>query len=167
MVMLTCICDKLITPDQIPYNNEATQHINSPDSSNSHEKPEFPKALSIPHQQNSNTNFQNMQHWNQFSNMQIANQYPLFTLIVATYQRRTKLELSKVDGSKKYNVAWFNKAKEYFKIYGIDNDDEKIRDASPCKWKAKHIIGICGGKRQHTSLAGENLKMHSLKDSKV
>ena len=115
MVMLTRICDKLkITPDRILQNNEATQHLNSPDSPNSsdsHEKPESPKASSIPHQQNSNTNFQNMQLWNQFSNIQLVNQYPLFTPAVATYQQREKLELSKFDDNKKCSVAWFIKQK--------------------------------------------------------
>lgn len=68
MVMLTYICDSMkITPDQIPENNEAIQHLNSPDSSNlsnSHEKPESPKTSSTPNQGNSSTNVQNRKLWN-------------------------------------------------------------------------------------------------------
>lgn len=62
MVMLTCICNNMnITPDQIPQNNEATQHLNSSNSSkllDSHEKPESPKTSSMLNQENSNTNAQ-------------------------------------------------------------------------------------------------------------
>jgi len=49
---------------------------------------------------------------------------------VATYQQRPKLELSRFDGNTKCSVTWFKKAEEYFEIYGIDNDDEKIKHAS-------------------------------------
>lgn len=120
-------------PNQIPQNNEATQHLNSPDSSkslDSHERPESSKISSTFNPESSNTNVQNRQLWNPYTNMLFSNQHPLFTATIATYQRRTKLELSKFDGNKKCSFAWFNKAKEYFEIYDIDNDDEKIRHAS-------------------------------------
>lgn len=134
MVMLTYICNTMkITPNQIPQNNEATQHLNSPYSSNlldSHEKPESPKTCSTPNQENSNTNFENRQLRNPYTNMSFSNQYPFFALSIATYQRRAKLELSKFGGNENFYVAWVNKVEEYFKIYDIDNDDEKIRDAS-------------------------------------
>jgi len=58
------------------------------------------------------------------------NQKPFFTPTVAAYQRRAKLELSKSGSNEKCSVAWFNKAEQYFEIYGIDNDEEKIRHAS-------------------------------------
>lgn len=65
MVMFTCICDKFkITPDQTPQNNKATQHPNYleiTNSSDSHQTPKSLRASSIPNQQNSNTNFQNIQ----------------------------------------------------------------------------------------------------------
>lgn len=71
--MLNCICEKLkITPDQLPKNNEATQHPDSLDTSNSsdtHQTPKSPKTTSMPNQQNINMNFQNIQLRNQYSNM--------------------------------------------------------------------------------------------------
>lgn len=119
--------------DQIPQNNEATQHLNSPDSSkllDSHEKPESPKTSSMLNQENSNTNVQNRLLWNPNTNLSFSNQHPFFAQLIATYQRRAKIELSKFDGSEKCSVAWFNKVEEYFKICSIDNDDKMIRDAS-------------------------------------
>ena len=38
--------------------------------------------------------------------------------------------MHKFNGNKKCNVAWLNKAEEYFEIYDINNDDEKIRHTS-------------------------------------
>ena len=36
----------------------------------------------------------------------------------------------KFDGNKKYNVAWINKVEEYFEIYDINDDDERLRHTS-------------------------------------
>ena len=76
------------------------------------------------HQEDSNANFQNKQLWNAF-----ANQYPLLVPPLA-YQRRAKIELPKFDGNEKNSIAWLNKAEEYFEIYDINSDDEKIKHAS-------------------------------------
>ena len=98
--------------------------------------------------------------------MQLTNQYPFFTPTIATYQRREILELSKFDVNERCNVAWFNKAEEYFEIYGSDNDDEKIRHAS-MKMEGEAYNWYIGGKRRHLLLARKDSKMHSLRGSKV
>ena len=41
-----------------------------------------------------------------------------------------KIELSKYNGSEDQYVAWLNKAKEYFDIYNIQCDAEKVKYAS-------------------------------------
>ena len=38
--------------------------------------------------------------------------------------------MPKFDGNEKNNVAWINKAEEYFEIYDITDDDENLRHAS-------------------------------------
>lgn len=62
--------------------------------------------------------------------MQLSNHYPFFIPTISTYQQRAILEIFKFDGNEKFSVAWFNKVEEYFEIYNINNDDEKIRHAS-------------------------------------
>ena len=74
--------------------------------------------------------------------------------------------MPKFDGNEKNNIAWINKAEEYFEIYDSNDDDEKLRHAS-MKMEGEAYNWYMWWKRQHTSLAGENLRMHSLKDSKV
>jgi hypothetical protein len=46
------------------------------------------------------------------------------------YPPRAKIELSKYNGSENQCVAWFNKAEEYFNIYNITTDEEKVKYAS-------------------------------------
>ena len=46
------------------------------------------------------------------------------------YPPREKLQLSKYNGSEDQSVAWLNKAEEYFDIYNIASDEEKVKDAS-------------------------------------
>lgn len=38
--------------------------------------------------------------------------------------------MPKFDGNEKNNVAWINKVEQYFEIYDINDDDEKLRHAS-------------------------------------
>ena len=64
IVMLKFICERLkITHDQLHQNNEATQHqdpLDTSNSSDSHHTPKSPKTSSMHNQKNSNTSFQNM-----------------------------------------------------------------------------------------------------------
>ena len=46
------------------------------------------------------------------------------------YPPKEKLELSKYNGSEYQCVAWLNKAEEYFDIYNIQFDEEKVKYAS-------------------------------------
>lgn len=51
--------------------------------------------------------------------MVVPNKFPPYANQTGFYLPRAKLELSKFDGNEKQGAAWFNKAEEYFKIYGI------------------------------------------------
>jgi len=63
--------------------------------------------------------------------MVVPNQFLSYTnQTVFAHPPRAKLEFSKFNGNEKQGVAWFNKVYEYFEIYGIYNDYEKIRYAS-------------------------------------
>lgn len=73
----------------------------------------------------SNVTLAKKQIWDTFTN-----QHPFFTQPLATYQLRAKVEMPEFDGNKKSNVEWINKAEEYFEIYDINDDDEKLRHAS-------------------------------------
>ena len=100
---------------------EHNQQNNSADSGNSeehHEKTDTPH-----HHEDSNADSQNKQLWDAF-----GKQYPLLVPPLA-YHRKAKIELPKFDGNEKNSVAWLNKAEEYFEIYDIDSDDEKIKHA--------------------------------------
>ena len=72
MMMLTSICDKIkMTQENLFQNIGHNQQNNSADSGNSedhHEKTESPKTSSPHHQEDSNSNFQNKQLWNEFAN---------------------------------------------------------------------------------------------------
>ena len=46
------------------------------------------------------------------------------------YPPKEKIKLSKYNGSEDQYVAWINKAKEYFDIYNIQSDEEKVKYAS-------------------------------------
>jgi hypothetical protein len=78
--------------------------------------------------------------------MVVHNQFPPYTNFA--YPPRAKLELSKFNKNEKQGVAWFNKAEEYFEIYGIYNDDEKIRHAS-MQLEGDITIGILHITDQH------------------
>ena len=116
LTLLKLLCKKMnCTPAQLLQENEENQEHDSSDSTkstDSHEKVESPKKSATPHQEASNTAFTNKQLWYNFTN-----QHPFFAQPVATYQRRAKVEMPKFDGNEKNNVAWINKAKEYFEIY--------------------------------------------------
>ena len=43
---------------------------------------------------------------------------------------KAKIELSKYNGSEDQCVAWLNKEEEYFEIYNIQSDKEKVKYAS-------------------------------------
>jgi len=62
--------------------------------------------------------------------MIVPNQFPPYANQTIFYPPRAKLELSKFNGNEKQGVAWFNKVEEYFDIYGISIDDEKLWYAS-------------------------------------
>lgn len=129
LTMLKILCKRLnCTPKQLLKKGEENQeHISSysTKSTDSHEKVESPKKSATPHQEASNIAFTNKQLWDNFTN-----QHPFFAQPLATYQRRAKFEMPKFDGNKKNNVAWINKAEEYFEIYDINDDDKKLRHAS-------------------------------------
>ena len=55
-----------------------------------------------------------------------GNQYRPYIL----YPPKAKIELSKYNGSEDQCVAWQNKAEEYFDIYNIQSDEEKVKYAS-------------------------------------
>ena len=46
------------------------------------------------------------------------------------YPSREKIELLKYNGSENQCVAWINKVEEYFDIYNIQSDKEKVKYAS-------------------------------------
>jgi hypothetical protein len=46
------------------------------------------------------------------------------------YPPKAKIELSKYNGGDNQCVAWFNKTEEYFHIYNITTDEEKVKYAS-------------------------------------
>ena len=46
------------------------------------------------------------------------------------YPPRAKIELSKYNGNEDQCIAWINKAEEYFDIYNITTDEEKVKYAS-------------------------------------
>jgi hypothetical protein len=48
------------------------------------------------------------------------------------YPPKAKIELSKYNGGNNQYVAWFNKTEEYFHIYNITTDEEKVKYASMC-----------------------------------
>lgn len=63
--------------------------------------------------------------------LRIANQLPPYTPEpIFAYLLRGKLELYKFDGNEKHCVAWFNNIEEYFDIYNIGRDEEKVKHAS-------------------------------------
>jgi len=74
------------------------------------------------------------------------------------YPPKAKIELSKYNGGDNQCVAWFNKTEEYFHIYNITTDEEKVKYASMylegTKEEFSHIIVILS-------------KMIFLKDSKT
>jgi hypothetical protein len=101
------------------------------------------------------------------NNLPITNQLPSYTnQPIFAYPMRAKLELPKFDKNEKQGIAWFNKAEEYFEIYSIDNDDEKINYAS-MQLEGGAYNWYMGGRRHPFLLAGIYSKMISLKDSKV
>ena len=55
-----------------------------------------------------------------------GNQYPPYKM----YPSKAKIELSKYNGSEDQCVSWLNKAEEYFNIYNIQSDEEKVKYAS-------------------------------------
>jgi hypothetical protein len=60
------------------------------------------------------------------SNPQTSSQYQHLMI----YPPKAKIELSKYNGSDNQCVAWFNKTEEYFQIYNITTDEEKVKYAS-------------------------------------
>jgi hypothetical protein len=60
------------------------------------------------------------------SNPQTTSQYQHLMI----YPPKAKIELSKYNGSDNQCVAWFNKTEEYFQIYNITTDEEKVKYAS-------------------------------------
>ena len=46
------------------------------------------------------------------------------------YPPKEKIDLSKYNGSEDQCVTWLNKAAEYFDIYNIQLDEEKVKYAS-------------------------------------
>ena len=46
------------------------------------------------------------------------------------YPRKEKIELSKYNGSEDHYVAWLNKEEDYFDIYNIQSDEEKVKYVS-------------------------------------
>ena len=46
------------------------------------------------------------------------------------YPPKAKIELLKYNGSEDQCVAWLNKAEEYFDIYNIQSDEEKVKYVS-------------------------------------
>jgi hypothetical protein len=74
--------------------------------------------------------------------------------------------LSKFDGNEKQGVAWFNKAEEYFEIYGIYNDDEKIRYAS-MQLEGDAYNWYMWWKKIGYTISWNKFKDDFLKDSKV
>ena len=46
------------------------------------------------------------------------------------YPPKEKIELSKYNGSEDQCVAWLNKGEEYFDIYNIKSDEEKVKYVS-------------------------------------
>ena len=61
------------------------------------------------------------------------------------YPPKAKIELSMCNGSEEQSVSWVNKANEYFDIYNITSDEEKV-NMRQCFWKGTPIIGTCGGR---------------------
>ena len=52
-----------------------------------------------------------------------GNQYRPFVV----YPPKAKIELSKYNGSEDECIAWINKAEEYFEIYNIQSDEDKVK----------------------------------------
>ena len=46
------------------------------------------------------------------------------------YPPKAKIELSRYNGSEDQCVSWLNKVEEYFNIYSIQSDEEKVKYAS-------------------------------------
>jgi hypothetical protein len=46
------------------------------------------------------------------------------------YPPKAKIELSKYNGGDNQCVVWFNKTEEYFHIYNVTTDEEKVKYAS-------------------------------------
>jgi len=113
LTLLKLLCKKMnYTTAQLLEEDEENQEHNSSNSmksTDSHEKAESPKKPATPHQEMSNVTPINKQLWDTF-----INQHPFFAQPLATYQQRAKVEMPKFDGNEKNNVAWINKAKEYF-----------------------------------------------------
>jgi len=61
------------------------------------------------------------------SSYQVAN--PQYQPLMI-YPPRAKVELTKYHGDKDQCVAWLNKVEEYFTIYNISTDEEKVKYAS-------------------------------------
>jgi len=129
LTMLRLLCKRSnCTPEELLKEGEENQEHLSSDSTkstDSHEKVESPRKSATPHQEASNTAFTNKQLWDT-----LTNQHPFFSQPLATYQKRAKVEMPKFDGNEKNNVAWINKAEEYFEIYDITDDDKKLKHAS-------------------------------------
>ena len=63
-------------------------------------------------------------------------------------------------------MVWFNKTEEYFHIYNVTTDEEKVK-SHPCTSKALHTIGIYGGKEEFSHIIGILSKMIFFKDSRA
>jgi hypothetical protein len=46
------------------------------------------------------------------------------------YPPKAKIELSKYNDNDNQCMAWFNKTEEYFQIYNITTDEEKVKYSS-------------------------------------
>jgi hypothetical protein len=66
--------------------------------------------------------------YNSITNPQPIAQYQPLMI----YPPKAKIELSKYNGGDNQYVAWFNKTEEYFYIYNITTDEEKVKYASMC-----------------------------------
>ena len=80
------------------------------------------------------------------------------------YPPKAKIEMSKFSGNDEQCVAWLNKAEEYFDIYNITTDIEKVKYAS--MHLEMPITGICGGKLTTSHTHGICSKMISSKGFK-
>jgi len=109
----------VIMQDQDKKHNEPLKLIKS----QGHQQPIQPQASS-----SSTSNTPPPPSYNSITNPQLIAQYQPLMI----YPPKAKIELSKYNGGDDQYVAWFNKTEEYFHIYNITTDEEKVKYASMC-----------------------------------